>query len=87
MSKSIFQWIDFIDNETVSFCLFYIFTHTSLHYLAGQMVDLVSVLSFGEAAAHEGDVLLVTLVIRLVLEDLHPLPASSLVLGGLGHGV
>ena len=51
------------------------------------MVDLVSVLAFREAAHHQGNVLLVVLVVRLVLEDLDPLPATSLGLGGLGHGV
>ena len=51
------------------------------------MVDLVSVLTLGEAASHQRDVLLMSLVIRLVLEDLNPLPAPGLGLGGFGHGV
>ena len=56
-------------------------------YLAGQMVDLVGVLTLGEAASHQRDVLLMSLVVGLVLEDLHPLPAPGLGLGGFGHGV
>ena len=51
------------------------------------MVDLVSVLTLGEAASHQRDVLLVSLVVGLVLEDLDSLPAPGLGLGGFGHGV
>ena len=49
-------------------------------YLAGEVVDLVSVLALGELAVEQGHVL-----VRLVLEHLHPLPATGLVLRGLGY--
>ena len=50
--------------------------------LAGQPVDLVGVLALGELPVEERNI-----VVRLVLEDLHSLPATGLVLTRLGHCV
>ena len=53
-----------------------------LIYLAGKMVDFVCVLPLGELAVQEGHVL-----VGLVLEHLHPLPATRLVLARHCHRI
>ena len=52
-----------------------------ISHLAGEVVLLVRVLSGGELAIEKGHSL-----VRLVLDDLHPLAAPRLILRGLRHG-
>ena len=52
-----------------------------ISHLAGEVVLLVRVLARGELAVEKGHSL-----VRLVLDDLHPLAPARLVLRGLRHG-
>ena len=52
-----------------------------ISHLAGEVVLLVRVLAGGELAVEKGHSL-----VRLVLDDLHPLAPARLVLRGLRHG-
>ena len=52
-----------------------------ISHLAGEVVLLVRVLAGGELAVEKGHS-----IVRLVLDDLHPLAPARLVLRGLRHG-
>ena len=51
-------------------------------HLARQVVNFVCVLSLGELSVEKRHI-----IIRFILQDLHPLAPARLVLGGLRHGV